>query len=340
MHLNRECRHPDLSNLFVRESVTPRIRGLLRAVPKQAARLLRVLSGPLPDLPTGPHCNEPYTCPFIERCWPSLPEHHVSTLYRIRADRVSKLVADGIETLHDLPRRFALSGSARRQVRSVRAGKLVVELGLRRALHRLKPPLAFLDFETINPAIPAWPGCRPYEQVPVQFSCHVLTAAGAEHHAWLADGPDDPREQLARALVSACAKARTIIAYNAPFERRCVEGLSAAVPVLRRELESVSARLRDLLEVVRDHVYHPDFGGSFSIKSVLPALVPALSYDDLEIHDGGSASTALETLLLDGGSLAPGERRALRQNLHRYCERDTLAMVRLHERLRELAGIS
>lgn len=339
MHLNRECRHPDLSNLFVRASVTPRVRGHLRTVQKQAARLLSVLRGPLPDVPTGPHCNEPYMCPFIERCWPRLPEHHVSTLYRIRAARVAKLVADGIETLHDVPRRFALSGPARRQVRSVRAGKPVVERGLGRALHRLKPPLAFLDFETVNPAIPAWSGCRPYEMVPVQFSCHAPTAAGLKHHAWLADGPDDPREELARALVSATAEARTIVAYNAPFERRCVDGLCAAVPSLRRELESVSARLRDLLEIVRDHVYHPDFGGSFSIKSVLPALVPALGYDDLEIHDGGTASSALETMILHEGSHSPAERQALRHNLLRYCERDTLALVRLHERLRELAGL-
>jgi predicted RecB family nuclease len=339
MHLNRECRHPDLSNLFVRENVTSRLRSALRVVPKQAADLLSALAGPLPDVPAGPHCNEPYACPFMERCWPKLPEHHVSTLYRIRAKRVATLVADGIETLHDLPRRFALSGPARRQVRSIKAGKHIVERGLRRAIKALKPPLAFLDLETVNPAIPAWPGCHPYEQVPVQFSCHVLTASGMEHHAWLASGPGDPREEFARALVAACAKAKTIVAYNAAFERRCVDALADVAPDLRRELEFVSARTRDLLQIVRDHVYHPDFGGSFSIKDVLPALVPGLGYQDLKIQDGGTASSTLETLLLDEGAVGGSDREQLRDDLRRYCERDTLAMVRLHEKVRELAGL-
>jgi hypothetical protein len=102
-------------------------------------------------------------------------------------------------------------------------------------------------------------------------------------------------------------------------------------------LKALTGRLRDLLPIVRDHVYHPDFGGSFSIKEVLPALVPGLGYDDLEIQDGSSASTALEALLLDAGALSRDERQALRKNLLRYCERDTLAMVRLHERLQVLS---
>lgn len=338
MHLNRECHHPDLSNLFLRENVTARVRGHLRAVPKQAETMLSALGGSLPEVATGPHCHAPYECPFIERCWPTLPEHHVSTLYRIRANRVEKLVTDGIETLHELPKKFALSGPARRQVRSVKTGKLVVERGLRRALKALKLPIAFLDFETVNPAIPAWPGCRPYEQVPVQFSCHVLSDHGMVHHAWIADGPDDPRAAFAHALVGACSEATTIVAYNAAFERRCVDGLREVVPTLRRELESISSRLDDLLPIVRDNVYHPDFGGSFSIKDVLPALVPGLGYDDLEIRDGGTASLALETLLLGPDAFAPSERKAMRKKLLLYCERDTLAMVRLHERLRALAG--
>jgi hypothetical protein len=301
--------------------------------------MLSALAGPLPNKDTGAHCHEPYVCPFLERCWPELPEHHVSTLYRIRAPRVAKLVANGIETLHDLPRRFPLSGPARRQVHSVNTGETVVERGLRRALKTLKPPLAFLDFETVNPAIPAWPGCRPYEQVPVQFSCHLLAPSGAKHHAWLAEGAGDPREQFARTLIAACAKAKTIVAYNAPFERRCVDALSEAMPALRRDLDALSDRIRDLLPIVRDYVYHPDFGGSFSIKDVLPALVPGLGYEDLKIQDGSTASAALEALLLGEDALDPRERESLRKQLLRYCERDTLAMVRLHGRLRELAGL-
>ena len=338
MHLNRECCYPDLSNLFVREDVTTLIQTELKKVPREIATLTAAIAGPLPELATGSHCNEPYPCPFLDRCWPALPEHHISTLYRIRAKKAAKLEAEGIRTLFDLPEDFSGSEAVLRQIRSVKAKEIVVEKGLGKDLAKLKQPIAYLDFETISPAVPVWPGCHPYEQAPVQFSCHVLGPSGLEHHEWLAEGPGDPREEFATKVVAACAGAKTVVAYNAPFEKRCIKSLADALPHLSSDLATLSKRIRDLLPVVRDHVYHPDFGGSFSIKSVLPALVPGLGYDDLEIQDGSSASTALEALLLDADALSPEEREALRKNLLRYCERDTFAMVRLHERLQALAG--
>ena len=337
MHLNRECRHPRLTNLFVRKAITRQIGPLLRAIPARSKSMLSMLAGPLPEVPTGAHCDTPYACPFMERCWPAVPEHHVSTLYRIRGAKVAALVADGHETLQQLPRGFPASGPAKRQIKSVKTDRLIVERGLRGALRSLKRPIAFLDFETVMPAVPAWPGCAPYEQVPVQFSCHLLAVEGVEHYEWLADGPGDPREPIARALVAACASASTVVAYNAPFEGRCIDALIKAVPALASKLAKIRDRLHDLLPIVRDRVYHPAFGGSFSIKSVLPALVPGFGYDDLEIQEGGTASAALEAMLLDGSALADGEREKLRHDLLRYCERDTLAMVRLHERLTEIA---
>ena len=167
----------------------------------------------------------------------------------------------------------------------------------------------------------------------MQFSCHVLGPGGLEHHEWLAEGPNDPREEFARKVISACAGARTVLAYNAPFERRCIDALAAFLPHLRADLAALSDRIRDLLPIVRDYVYHPNFGGSFSIKSVLPALVPGLGYDDLEIQDGSSASAALEGLLFDPDALNPEAHQPMRKSLLAYCERDTLAMVRLYERL-------
>jgi len=339
MHLNRACTYPDLSNLFVREDVTERIGPALRSAPGVIASLAAALSGPLPEIATGSHCNTPYPCPFLERCWPRLPDNHVSTLYGIRATKLVKLVADGINTLHDLPPDFTASAPALRQIRSIRAGGVIVEEGLREALAGLEPPIAYLDFETISPAVPAWPGCHPCEQVPVQFSCHVLGPGGLAHHEWMAEGPGDPREEFARALISACAGDRTIVAFGAPFERRCIAALADFLPHLRADLMALSGRIRDLLPIVRDHVYHPDFGGSFSLKDVLPALVPGLGYDDLEIQDGTTASTALQALLLDADALGPEERRTIRRALLGYCERDSLAMVRLHERLDVLAGL-
>jgi len=337
MHLNRECRHPDLSNLFVRSDVTGEAEELLPGLPRRIRQMQRVLDGPMPEVEVGPHCSDPYECPFVERCFPRLPRHHVSTLHRIGA-RAAALEAEGYRTIRQLPVDIELSEVAERQVHAVRSGKLVVEPGLGRALECIQAPIAFLDFETVNPAIPVWKGCHPYEHVPVQMSCHVVGARGGlEHHEHLADGPGDPRPALAAAVVRACAGARTVVAWNARFERGCLEHLAAAVPSRRAALGEVADRLVDLLPIVRDHVYHPDFLGSFSQKAVLPALVPGLGYEDLEIGEGATASAILEGLLTAPEALSAAERKRLRKELLRYCERDTLGMVKMYEALRRAA---
>ena len=336
MHLNSECRHPDLSNLFVREDVTAVVEGVLLGVPDELAAQLAMLAGPLPDVAIGDHCTRPHTCPFFQRCW-RLPAHHVSTLYRIERKKVLEYEADGFATIHDLPNDLELGLIHARQVKAVQSGRLVVEPKLKTALAEFKAPLAFLDFETVSLAIPRWEGCRPWEMVPVQFSCHVEQRGGGfAHHQWIAEGPDDPRPRIAAALVRACAGARRIVAYYASFERDCVTRLAAAVPELAPELQVIAAKLIDLLPVVRNHVYHPDFGGSFSIKRVLPPLVPGLSYDDLEVSEGELASVELQRLMLKGAELVPRERARLRTALLKYCARDSWAMVKLLERLRGL----
>jgi hypothetical protein len=339
MHLNRACRFPDLSNLFVREPVTEQLHALLLEAPAQIAALRGMLAGAIPDVATGAHCTAPYECPFLERCWPALPDHHVSTLYRLQRAKLETLLAQGCVTIQDLPPEFTASAAAMRQVRSVRAGEPIVEHGLRSALATLRPPLAYLDFETVNPAIPVWPGCAPYDQVPVQFSCHAQQQDGSlVHRAWLADGPADPRRPLAEALLATCAGARTVVAYNAAFEKRCIHTLADLLPDLAPALRDLAARVEDLLPIVRDHVYHPEFGGGFGLKSVLPALCSGLGYDDLEIQDGDTAATSLEALLLDTDAYSEADRQALRNALLHYCERDTLAMVRLHEQLAAMAA--
>jgi hypothetical protein len=338
MHLNRACTFPDLGDLFTRTDVTGEVAALLPVVPAQAREQLRMLEGPLPEIAIGPHCSVPRECPFHSRCWAGLPEHHVSTLYRI-GQKAWDLEAGGCRTIQALPASLGLNATAERQRRSVVSNRLIVESSLRDALREFEPPLAFLDFETINPAIPVWNGCHPYDNLPVQFSCHRQKPGGGyEHVAWLAEGPGDPRPQIAQALVAACAGARTILAYNAGFEKTCLRGLGAALgPGTAEAMEDIATRIRDLLPAVRNHVYHPDFLGSFSLKSVLPVLVPELSYDGLEIPDGSIAALELARLLLRGDTLAQAEKTRLRGALLRYCELDTWGTVRLLERLHELA---
>jgi predicted RecB family nuclease len=339
MHLNSQCRYPDLSNLFVREDVTTVVEGVLLGVPDELAAQARMLAGPLPDVPIGEHCSKPYECPFIERCWPKLPDHHISSLYRVERQKVLEYQADGYATLYDLPTDLELSVIHARQVKAVQTGRMVVEPSLGPALAQFTSPLAFLDFETVSLAIPRWAGCRPWQLVPVQFSVHSEERGrGLVHHQWIADGPDDPRPALAEALVAACAGARRIVAYYASFERDCIRQLRDAVPQYAKQLDRIAKRLVDLLPAVRNNVYHPDFGGRFSIKKTLPALVPSLSYADLTVQDGELATVELQRLMFERDGMAARERAALRDALLRYCERDTWAMVKMLETLKTLVA--
>ena len=336
MHLNRACAYPDLSNLFTRVDVTELVEARLAAVPGEIAAMTAMLAGPLPTVVTGPHCSSPYECPFTERCWPVLPPHHVSTLYAMRR-RAFELDELGYRTIFDLPEDFALGAAADRQRRAVQAGRMIVEPTLAAALAPFTPPVAFLDFETVGLAIPVWDGCHPYDQVPVQFSAYVPDARGAlQAHDWLAEGPGDPRPALAARLLAACAGARAIVTYGS-FDRDRIRDLAAALPHLAAPLEALATRVVDLLPVVRNHVYHPDFGGRFSLKRVLPALVPELDYRGLAIAEGETASLELGRLLFHGDEMEPEERARLRADLLAYCHQDTWGLVRLLERLRGLA---
>jgi predicted RecB family nuclease len=337
MHLNGECRYPDLSNLFVREDVTEHVAKLEPEIPDRIKQLLAWLDGDNPSVPIGERCFGKNGCAFRDRCWPKKENDHVLTLAGVGLRKAYDLMRRGIHSIHELPPDEKLSRVAERQVRAVRQGARIIGKGLGEALAPFASPLAYLDFETVGVAIPVWKGCGPWEQVPVQFSCHVEKLSGElVHHEWIAEGPGDPRDALARALIEACRGAKTVVAYFASFERGCIEALAEALPHLAAELESINGRLVDLHPVVRDRVYDPAFEGSFGLKAVIPALLPDLGYEDLEIGEGQTASAELARLMF--GSATGEERRELSANLLVYCERDTAVMVALLAKLRELAA--
>lgn len=333
MHLDRECRHPALDQLFVRRDLTDEVEAVVPEIPALIEEQQRVLAGELPVVALGQQCTSPYDCAFLLRCWPERPDHHVGTLYK-KGPLVDELRADGIETIAAIPDEVRLGPVRLRQREAVRNGRLVVEPSLAAALVPLRPPLAFLDFEAVQLPVPCWDGCRPYDAVPAQYSVHWLRRTGrVEHRHHLARGPDDPRPALAASLARALRGARHVLVYNRSFEHARIRELMAIAPELAGELAAIDAALVDLLPILRDNVYHPDFNGSFSIKAVLPALVPELSYDGLEVGDGMAASFALEQLLLHG-------KEELRAPLTEYCRLDTYALVRLYQRLVELSHAS
>jgi predicted RecB family nuclease len=183
-----------------------------------------------------------------------------------------------------------------------------------------------------------WDGLAPWGAAVAQFSYHEEQAGGAHSHVgWLAEGPGDPRRELAEAMLEATAGAKRIVTYSA-YEKTRITELKRLVPERAGALDELLAKLVDLLPVVRNNVYHPEFRGSFSLKYVLTPLVPELSYNDLVIVDGRLASVEIARLLFLAHKIPVAERDRLRQDLLDYCERDTWATVRLMARLRALAS--
>ena len=340
MHLNRACRAPDLSNLFSREDLSPAVSAALPVLPVQVKGMLKVLEGPLPEVAIGDHCDEPHECAFKARCWPERDPHHIETLPRLSAKKRAALQALGVETIHQIPSDFELTDFQSRQREAVIAGRAVMSPDFAASLRPYRAErVAFLDFETVRPAIPIWVGTGPYAQVPAQFSAHVQYSDGTiEHHEWIAATADDPRPEIAKAVVEACKGADVVVAFNASFERSCLEMLAGAVPEMADDLRQIVMRIKDLADPVKRGIYHPEFYGSYSLKAVVPALIPELAYTDLAVADGTTASNRLLSLMLNDPPLSEEERAARRKELLAYCERDTWVMVKLLDKLVELAG--
>lgn len=338
MHLNGAFRHPDAGDLFARTDVTAEVEALLPQVPRLIAEQVAALDGPLPDVPVGLHCWDPRVCPFFDRCWPP-DRDHIRRLHGAWKIQTISRMEGGVHSIHDLPPGERLTFTQARQRRAVVEDRMIVEPVLGRALEPFaRDRLGFLDFETVSRAVPVWDGLGPWQPTVVQFSYHERQPDGRfTHAAYLAEGPHDPRAELVDRMLEATAGAEPIVMYSS-FERTRIKELASQVPARAPELLALADRLIDLLPVVRNHVYHPEFRGSFSLKYILTPLVPDLTYDDLAIVDGQVASVEIARLLFVAHLVE--DRDQLRRDLLAYCERDTWAMVRLLERLRELAGVA
>ena len=344
MHLNKEFRHPDQGQLFVREDVTELVEAFLPQVPKMISGQTAALAGTLPDVAIGLHCFEPRDCAFHDRCWPADPDH-ISTLYNNGPKRTCAFMTQGVHSVWDIPPSEKLPDAAKRQLTALKQGTMIVEPGLHVALDEALGTgrLGYLDFETISRAVPVWDGLGPWRATVVQFSYHEEPGKGERgrgkgdyvHRAYLAEGPHDPRPELVERMLEATAQAERIVMYST-FERSRINELAEQVPAFADDLKALAAKLVDLLPIVRNHVYHPDFKGSFSLKYILTPLVPDLTYNDLAIVDGQVASVEIARLLFVAHLVE--DRDQLRRDLLAYCERDTWAMVRLVQRLEELAG--
>jgi predicted RecB family nuclease len=320
----------DLRALFSVEDVTPMCEALQAAIPRLLAEMRRPLAeSEPPPVRTGQQCSSPYRCPFYGHCHAGESQHHISQLPRATVELIQSLEKMGIEDIRDIPEDFRQLNPLQFRVREcVATNRMYLDPSLSSQLRHLRRPLHFMDFETFNPALPRYAGTRPYQVVPFQWSVHTLDEDGAlRHQEFLHDRSDDPRPAFAASLLRALGDTGPVIVYSG-YEGARLRELARAIPSLAQPLNAVAdGRLVDLLQLVRTYCYHPEFHGSFSIKAVLPALVPSLGYDDLAIGDGTLAAAAYAEM---SSPAATAERRAeLRANLLAYCERDTLAEVEL-----------
>lgn len=343
LHLNRAyVRHGalDLGALFTSTPVTQEAEALLPAAAAVAAGLRRVLTGSRrPEVPIGTHCLTPRECGARAYCWADVPAGSVLEIYGLAWEKRFSLFDRGIVHIEDVPEGAGLPERSRRHVEARRRGEPILDRdGLREFVESLSLPVFLLDFETVSPAVPLWESSSPYDQIPFQYSLHVLRQWGStpEHSGFLAQPGPDPRAALLESLLPATAGSGSILAYHMPFELGVMRSLAESLPGYRPEIEARLPRMDDLIRPFRAWQYWiPAMGGSFSIKSVAPALAPELGYDDLELRDGQAASLTYLKLI---GGVEPTEAVRLQQSLLAYCERDTLAMVRVLEAIRQAIG--
>lgn len=349
IHLNPDCRYPDLSQLFIEKDVTEQIRETYLTIKPRIRNIFESLSQlKMPETDIGPHCLSPTQCVFMEYCWQEkkIPEISIFNLMNIKK-RQWELYYDGIISLDD----ERLNDLTKIQQRMVDCHKYNTRYldrdSITKALSAWTFPLIFLDFETINPAIPRYKNCKPYEHVPFQFSVHIWRHpqdTHLTHHAFLHDTTDDPRPYLIPELISACEKQGSIIAYYAQFELARIKALTDYCDYEYQENKSASLskkwqdlsqsllqlmpRLVDPLPIIRDHIYDPAFAGSFSLKKVAPALLGSeYSYHHMFVSQGDEAQRAFEEYIFPHTSLE--RKQLLRDALLEYCKKDTLVMVDL-----------
>lgn len=322
------------TRIDVGEAVAARARDLPARLPVMRDWLDTIC---LPAAEPGSHCGSPYTCEYWGRCTSNKPADWIGYLPRLSEAHVRELNALGVESISAIPKDFPLSPKQIIIRDATANGKPYVATELGHLLDAFGPPASYLDFEAMMPPIPLYEGTRPYQTIPFQWSLHTIDGNSAMNHKqFLADGINDPRREFSETLIDALARSvEPIIVYSA-YEKTRLTELARDFPDLSGALNAVIARLTDLLPIVRNAVYFPEFYFSNSIKSVAPALCPGFSYDDLDgAADGGAASAAF--LQLASGRISDhGEVAALRTELLAYCKRDTLAMVEVHRALARL----
>ena len=331
----------DTHRFFKLKDITDEVISKQSWVNDKLNELKAVIASPNePVLEIGKHCSSPFACDYMHHCWKHIPENSVFSLSYARG-KDWELYENGILELSSIPDEFQLNHRQKMQVDGVKKGTEYIDVdSISKFLSDWQYPLYLFDFETIFPAIPVLKGTRPFQQVPFQYSLHIVSNSKGDftHREFLANpedfnlqGTNDPRLQLINQLKTDIGSVGHIVSYNATFEISILKSLAVDFPEEATYLNGLIERFVDLLVVFRNAWYYkPSMGGSASIKSVLPAIATEFSYDDLVIGNGGDASNTFLAMIKKG---FPGDAELTRKHLLKYCERDTFGMVILYYEL-------
>ncbi len=313
--------------LFRHEDVTERVRILMRKVPGWVQLCQGILKSAMQAVRIGGQCRKPYECPFIEHCSEEGPSYPITCLPY--GSRVAKaLMTEGIFDIRDIPDGKLNTSTHRRVARITKGGQAEINPNAKAILQLSAYPRYYLDFETIAFTVPIWPGTKPFQQIPFQWSCHIEHGDGRiEHKSFLDTSGDPPMRAAARSLVKNLGQAGPIFMYR-PFERDRITDLIDTFPDLAPRLQALKDRLVDLYPIVKKNYYHPDMKGSWSLKAVAACIAPDMSHAKLEeVTDGTAAQNAyLEIIAPETDSV---RRDNLINKLLDYCKLDTMAMLRI-----------
>ena len=328
-----------VDKLFKIKSVYHDVLQLQSSVNENIQELKNILTlGEIPNELIGEKCTKPYDCDFKGHCWKDVPKYSIFNLANLKKKEAERLYHSGVTLITDLPYDHKLSVPQSYQVQSERDGSVIINKNnLRSFTKQLEYPLHFLDFETTSMAIPEFTVQRPYQQIPFQYSLHIQDSESSDllHNEFLAASEkSDPRLNFINSLIRDCGNHGSILVYNIGFEKSILQQLSKDFPEYESQLKEIIDRLVDLMiPFQKKYYYTPEMKGLHSIKNVLPALCPDLSYDDLEIKEGGAASRLFGQML--SGEFQ-GDVQLTRTHLLKYCRLDTWAMVKLLDKIYEV----
>ncbi len=328
----------DIKKLFIVESVLEHLVPMQEIIEENVERLKNVIrKRDIPYIDIGEQCHNPYKCGYFNYCRKHIPENSIFDFSGMHLRKKYELYNDGIIKLDDVPLDYTLNKSSKLQLETYKNNQRIIDKeAIKEFVSDLNYPLYFMDFETFQPAVPLFDNSKPYQQIPFQYSIHYKEDILSElqHFEFLAEPGEDPRIKFIEGLLKDIDENGDIIVYNKTFEATRLKEIANDFSKYAEQIEERISRIKDLMILFRQRSYFaPEMKGSYSIKSVLPALAPELSYQELEIKEGGLASIAYESLWNETDLMIIADTR---KQLLNYCKLDTYAMVKILEKLNRI----